>query len=115
MIMEPHFNLNQVGCLSEDDRFALLQRKEKRIVIFIIVFFIIGVTVSFGAWAYYLTSMLAAHEEPIEDPNVAIAGIQQRDDTFRVLTVIGSSFVTTAFILVLWWAYLRYKRSAPLI
>jgi uncharacterized BrkB/YihY/UPF0761 family membrane protein len=115
MMKEPHFNHDQVGRLLEDDRYALLERKEKRIVLFIIVFFTIGVIISFGAWVYYLTSMLETHGEPIEDPNETIESIQLRNDTFRVLAIIGSSFVTTSFILVFWWAYLRHKRSAPLI
>jgi hypothetical protein len=103
-----------VGCLAEENKSAELRRKEKRLVRFIVVFFIVGIIVSMGALIYYVTSLRSIIGEPILDPNERIESIQNNIDTLRILLIVGSSFVTTAFILALWWAYLRYKQSTPL-
>lgn len=88
----------------------VLQRKEKRLVAFILVFFSIGVTILFISFVYFIVSMSSVHGDATETTEF----IRGYEPTWNVLKVLGSSLTTTAFILVVWWINVRGQRRSIL-
>lgn len=91
--------------LKEAEDLETLRRKEKRIIIFIVVFFLVGITLTFISWAYYIISLSALPG----NPEAMIDFVKSYEFTRQVLYAAGSSLTTTAFILLVYWAYLRGK------
>ncbi len=86
----------------------VLRKKERRLRIFVLVFFIVGVTLLFVSSAYFIVAMRSVHG----DDTATIEFIEGYVPTWNVLSVLGSSLTLTAFILIPWWAQVRAKRRS---
>ncbi len=85
-----------------------LRKKERRLIIFILVFFSVGATVLFVSSAYFVVSMSSVHG----DETAVTEFIEGYEPIWNVLRVLGSSLTLTALILIPWWARVRAKRRS---
>ncbi len=85
-----------------------LRKKERRLMIFVLVFFIVGVTLLFVSFAYFIVTMRSVHG----DDTAMTEFIEGYVSIWNVLRVLGSSLTLTAFILIPWWAQVRAKRRS---
>ena len=88
-----------VGCVMElVGEPDALRRKERRLMIFVLVFFSVGATILFVSSAYFVVSMRSVHG----DETAVTEFIEGYEPTRKVLGVLGSSLSMTAFILIPW-------------
>lgn len=85
-----------------------LRKKERRLMIFVLVFFTVGVTILFVSLAYFIVSMSYVHG----DVTAMTEFIEGYTPTWNILRVLGSSLTLTAFILIPWWVQVRVKRRS---
>lgn len=95
----------------EPDSYEALRRKERWYGRLMVIFFVVGITLSFISYVYWVISIGATFEGAGELAPDTLIELKQKAEIVRIASTLGSTLVFMAFILLVYWAYLKGQRK----